>query len=300
MMLKIEHKALTNHFNDAISHLAYTSESAAPFQPFEFRVAERGEFGLMAFLQTIGLLQLQSWEQFFSQTSTLVGATPKMARTYRDLKQALHTHLVEVQVYAVGHRHPSDEGWEDRGTVLFPLLLGQTQAGDWVGLCPKFKADVTASDDRIRPTADRLTLKGGEPITMQTLKLLSQLKASIPEGALMLQAYNSCEWVAECFWQAAATPDALITDLLASTGFLKIFPFQGFSNCLTDGYRPEQLTLDEKAFYGQFTPLDRLLQSNLTNLREYIIGGYTNFHLYVIGQTAEGDWAGISTQAVWT
>jgi Nuclease A inhibitor-like protein len=299
-MLKTANKTLMIQFKEAIGNLSYTSESASPLQPFMFKMTEQREFGIEQLLRTIKLLQPQSWEQFLGQASTLAGATPKMAQSYQNWQQVLHNHLIDVQIYKVGQRHPYDEGWEDRGTVMFPVLLGQTPAGDWVGLCPKFRTDATASDDRIRPTAHRQPTKGSLPINIHTLKLISQLKAAIPEGALMLQAYNSCEWRSGCFWKAAATKDTLLTDLLESTGFLKIFPFQGFSNCLTDGYRPEQLTQAEKAFYGQFSALDRCLQDNLTNLQEYIIGGYTNFYLYVIGETVAGDRAGVSTQAVWT
>ncbi len=300
MTVKTQNKALLTQFKEAVGHLSYSSESKSPLQPFAFKVAEQGKFGIEPFLRAIGLLQPQSWEQFLNQASLLAGASPKIVRSYQNWQQVLQTHLMNVQVYTVGHRHPSDEGWDDRGTVIFPLLLGQTSTGDWVGLCPKFRTDATASDHRIRPTVDRETVKGSHPINIQTLKLISQLKAVMPDGALMLQAYNSCEWVSECFCKAASTKDILLTDLLESTGFLKIFPFQGFSNCLTDGYQPELLTPGEKAFYGQFAPLDRCLHANLTDIQEYIMGGYTNFYLYTMGKTAEGDHAGVSTQAVWS
>ena len=299
-MLITQNKAWITELQEAVGYLSYTSESEAPLQPFMFKGAEREEFGMEPFLRSIGLLQPQSWDQCLHQTAPLASSTSRIARSYHNLQQILDTYLVNVQVYAVGQRHPSDAGWEDRGTVVFLLLVGQTPTGDWVGLCPKFRSDATASDARIRPTSNRKNIKGSPPIHIHTLKLISQLKAAIPEGALMLQAYNSSEWVAECFWKAAATKDLLLIDLLESTGFLKTFPFQGFSNCLTDGYRPDQLTPEERAFYRQFAPLDRCLYANLTDLQEYIIGGYTNFHLYVVGKTAAGDRAGISTRAVWT
>jgi Nuclease A inhibitor-like protein len=299
-MLKTAPLTLPSQLQETIGPLSYTSETEAPFQAVQFRAAEREAFGVVQLLREIGLLQSQNWEQFFSQIAGLGRGTSQMMQSYQNLRQTLHHHLPEVQFYLVGQRHPSDDGWEDRGTVVFPLILGQTQTGDWVGLCPKFRADATASDDRIRPTADRAVVKDSQPIQIDTLKQIAQLKAATAKGVLMLQAYNSCEWVSEFFWKAAANPESVIADLLISTGFLKIFPFQGFSNCLTDGYRPELLTPEEKAFYAQFTTLDRLLRSELTDIQEYIIGGYTNFHLYVVGKTADGDWAGVATQAVWT
>jgi Nuclease A inhibitor-like protein len=299
MMIRTPPIALIPQLQAAAEPLLYLSESAYPLQPFTFRVTERRTFGIGPLLQTLGLLQIQTWDTCLSQICGSLGTTPRMRGAFQEIKHTLETQLTQVEVYRVGQHAPGDEGWDDRGTIVFPLLLGQSPEGDWVGLCPKFRADAMASAERIRPTIDRMMAKGADPVTISTLKIISDLKTSLVGYPLIVQSDNACKLVDEFFWKAAATKDNLLNELLQSTGFLKIFPFQGFSNSLVDGYRPEQLTPDQRRFYERFFTLDHLLRVNLTDLQEYIIGGYTHFHLAAIGQTSEGDWAGISTQAVW-
>lgn len=57
---------------------------------------------------------------------------------------------------------------------------------------------------------------------------------------------------------------------------------------------------EDPEFFQNIHPLDQLLQLNLTNLQEYVIGTYSLFHIYAIGNTQNGDYVGVSTVAVWT
>jgi Nuclease A inhibitor-like protein len=57
---------------------------------------------------------------------------------------------------------------------------------------------------------------------------------------------------------------------------------------------------EEKRYYTSLEPLDRLLVSNLSNLREYVVGCESVFYLYDVGQNSDGDWVGVSTIATWT
>ena len=50
----------------------------------------------------------------------------------------------------------------------------------------------------------------------------------------------------------------------------------------------------------KFANVAGLLEKNLSNVSDYIIGFNASFHLITIGITPGGDWMGIVTYFVWT
>lgn len=158
-----------------------------------------------------------------------------------------------------------------------------------------------------------------------TLSLASEIKEMLVGTKLFVTAYyQKHEEKTQFILRVAASKAALIADLLYANGFCGLYQFVKFSDEAELNYQGDP---EEQLQYEQFTEfydetetsedeleeqrqyewqyerlksLDQLLLSNLSNLREYVVGCISVFYLYSVGQTADGDWVGVRTTAVWT
>lgn len=87
--------------------------------------------------------------------------------------------------------------------------------------------------------------------------------------------------------EVASFKDELLYRLLGTVEFFRAYTFDEYSS-------------GEYQDCEKFHCLDEILKSNLTSLRDYIIGLNAKFFIYSIGRTMEGDWLGVSTSATWT
>ena len=87
----------------------------------------------------------------------------------------------------------------------------------------------------------------------------------------------------------------LITRLLHNSGSAKATTWQKFSD-----YHSDCTDKAEEERLIRYQNLDHLLESNLKNIKEYIMGSMAVYYVYVIGETKTDDYLGVSTIAVHT
>lgn len=146
--------------------------------------------------------------------------------------------------------------------------------------------------DSLLPIATRHT----EQVSAVTLSLATEIKKRLIGIKLFTRQFCEPHQPVERFvMRIASTKELLICDLVDAMGFARVCQFIQFSQ-EAEGYDDPE---DEER-YTSLEPLDQLLTSNLSNLREYVVGCASVFYLYDVGQTLDGDWLGVSTAAVWT
>lgn len=293
---------LLAQLQQATEGLFYDSENDFPFKTFAIEVNpntdKNEEFQLEVFLEFVEVLQPASFIElleYVSEKNNYVAyknnsiislekythfedATDiarKMGQDYQILISLLQFKLLNIKVFSVGRAPIADEDWlEEEDTEIFYMIVGETIDGNWLGLVPNIETQFSSNNSNIKPSQNSLA------VSKATLELKSQFKSATVGLVFPYETFSGShvEIVDNFLFKTAKSKDALIQKLLTATGFVTVSDFQGFG-C---------------------EYLDRLLRSHLTNLRKYVVGGYSCFHIYTVGQTQDGEWIGVSTQAVLT
>jgi hypothetical protein len=173
----------------------------------------------------------------------------------------------------------------------FRIVFGSTTSGEWIGISPRIPADFEEWNPR--GTGSPL-LPIYVPQTQITRDLLARLEPLLPD----LDFDEPNFWGGYRFKgfivRVGATRELMFSSLLDSIGFARKFPFLKFTPVVSEEDEGE----DEEVLVAT-QALDTLLQSNLSNLHTYLFGICTCYNIYAIGQTQEGDWAGVASMAVW-
>jgi hypothetical protein len=122
------------------------------------------------------------------------------------------------------------------------------------------------------------------------LELKNDIDWILTNNSLPVIQYYAKTIVQEYVIEIGATKDLLIAKLLETAGLVKATTFADFSTEY-DNIQPE--------IVDKYKNLEQLLQSNLNNLREYVIGGMAVYHIYSIGER-EGDYFGVLTIGIYT
>jgi hypothetical protein len=150
--------------------------------------------------------------------------------------------------------------------------------------------------EKLLEQAARQREKTGEA----TLSLAAEIKEYLVGMKLFTrQLYEPHQPIDHFVMRVAASKELLISNLVDAMGFSRVCQFTEFSQ-EAELYDEDEEDPEEKRYYTSLEPLDRLLVSNLSNLREYVVGCESVFYLYDVGQNSDGDWVGVSTIAIWT
>ena len=273
---------LLNAIRQASQGLRHRSEMAYPYEVFLWEVATRGAFTLEGLFQVFGHLRaialdefrngdFNSWEwlQPISNQYTL-SAAQQTIQAFRTLTEQLEPYLSNLEVYRLV---PYDQ---DLFILLF--LFGATQAGDWVGVSTKISS-VCEQQHYSLPIFRVRDMALARPENQEAITSLESAITGI-----------TFEYELECFvWEIAEQRSDMIQNLLDTT---KILTIDELEDWFFDRYEGDE-------DYEQGKTLATLVKSNLTNLRVYRLNP-TEIDVYVVGQTENGDWIGIHTQAVET
>jgi hypothetical protein len=281
----------------------YYSDAEYGFAPLIWEVDQQGEFTIENLLRTetprlpqyqlggpiIQSANLDDYLQIIHQEAQR--HNPDMAvvieRRYQKLIRLLKSSLTLLEVAEVRDLNEPN--------AKFRIIFGQTKSGEWIGIAP----DLDSEFQEMAPYGEYIN---GQPLlpihppqTEITAELLNRIEPLLED----LKFYETQPLTAiyhgmnEGFIvRLGANRELMINSLLDAIGFARTFPYKPF-------YLDAQEDNDEE-FANELKPLDLLLQSRLNNLRMYLFGLVCTYHIYVLGQTSDGDWAGVSTIGVWS
>lgn len=268
------------------------SESDYWVKPFVWDVDQQGEFTLEKFLisQTPNfsyyrsggqIMQPLTLDEYWQYSFHAVQQNPEISQQYETLRELLQTYTVNLEGAKIRTLNdPKDS---------FPILLGQTKSGEWIGISPEVYADFEQWEGGDTMTAGEPLLTPELPQTELTKELLDQLEPILPN--LLLDASPSWYLLKGFIVRVGSNRESMLTILLDNLGFARTVPFCQFA------YFDEYDEIEERETRER---LDQFLTSNLSNLRTYLLGICTCYHIYTMGQTSDGDWVGVSSIAVWT
>lgn len=268
------------------------SESDYWVKPFVWEVERQGEFTLEKFLRSETpnysyyrsggqIMQPLSVEDFWQSCLHSAQQNPGIIQQYELFRELLQTYLVHLEAAKIRTLNdPKDS---------FLILLGTTQSGEWVGISPDVYSEFQQWEGGDIITQGEPLLTPELPQTKLTKELLTQLEPILPH----LEMGEPQTWylLKGFIGRVGSNRESMLTSLLDSIGFARTVPFCQFA--YFDEY-------DEIEDIETRERLDQFLTSNLSNLRTYLFGICTCYHIYTMGQTSDGDWVGVSSIAVWS
>ena len=298
--MKPHNKELFDNLKCLTQGLVFSDDERGSLNPFVWDVSERGKLTaekLMLSNKIWGTKSLKrvTFDIFLEKVS-------KDKQTQALLK-ILQSHLADIEIYRA--YFPDD---------VFNVYIGKTGEEDWFGLCSPFDS---RGKDYSGKTSEKFIIKNVSP-TQATLNLLEELQNNYFSLTNEYAKYQR-KWIC----QYADTKDKLIEKLMDSVVFFITQEYQSMLNVAAK-YSSELRDIEKEIEYREtiyfdedtgieyeiemeppieieyppgtdYRELDDFIESTLTNLRVYTIGANSNsdFHIYVLGNTQDGDWAGV-------
>lgn len=271
----------------------YESESSCyPFKTFVWKVDEQGEFTLDKLLLAQGFMKSVAWDDFLQSVITNssnlttyltleANLTPEeISQKCQTLETMLQTQCKNIAVYKIIQFDPVSP---DQNLDNFYIIIAETHQGNWLGIAPKIGSmdNIRTDTERVQISTDFISIDSNQTLINTLENVLKGLEfATTPDTTTR-----------EFYLAFANSQEQTIYQLLDAIDFVITCSFAPFGSVAE---------YEDPEFFYNIEPLDKLLQLNLTNLREYVIGTYSLYHLYAIGNTQNGDWVGVSTAAVWS
>lgn len=290
---------LLSTLREACQGLFYTygSESDYPYQVFLWEVNQRGEFNLEKLFLAMGHLKGITLDDFYTgdintlewfqilnyrgEGSAMLKGAQEVIQGFRTLMAQLEPYLTNWQVYRLTS-NTQDEIEIDLYTYI---LIGQTAVGDWLGLSTELSSEWQA-----------VHLMGCSPIPLgrdlAIAKPENQAAIEVLESASSrIERFENIDYL-ECFvGEIAEQRDLMLKKLFDRAGFIKIAE-------LGEGFFGED-DQDNNEEHNQNQNFANLVKSNLTNFQFYRFSQVI-VHVYLVGQTEDGDWIIIHTQSTET
>ena len=263
-----------------------------PFKTFVWKVNEQGELTIDKLLIAGGFMQEIEWHDFLQAvitnssniTSDLTlepNLTPEeISQKCQILETTLRSQCKNIFVYQIVQLNPDlPNDYLDQ----FHIIIGETHDGYWLGIAPQICAD-----EDIRTDTERLDISTNFTPVASNQTLIDTLQ-SIVTGLEFATTPNTSN--REFYLTSGNSKEQTIYQLVDEINFVITSKFAPFGSVAES---------EDPQFFHSIQPLDQLLELNLTNLREYVIGSYCTYYLYTIGNTHSGDWVGVSNVAVWS
>lgn len=288
-----ETAALAAELEDIIIHLSpYLSESEYPFEVFVWDTSEQGELSVDKLLEQGGFLRRMTPNEglaMYHMSEERQAILPNVTCLW----EWLLSELTDTEFYVWMDPLDPYEHYEDMGGIA---IVGRTPEGDWLSIAPDPADSYRESYERGRnPTnTQRLPVSVSAPQYPGTIPFQQRLQQT-------LQTFN----VAGFFYPDAKPPQiykvtssdsrsAALSHLMDAIDYTATYPFVPYGEEYSA--ESEHDNEDEEDYFIAIAPLNRFLQTRLSNLQEYRIG-YEQcvYHLYSLGRLSNGDWLGVST-----
>lgn len=176
----------------------------------------------------------------------------------------------------------------------FNIILGLTKSGEWIGISPSIPVEFQEYNPTGEYTVGSSLLPVYQPQTAKNVELFTQLETLLADldyyEPNILGGFTATGFIV----RLGKTRESMFNNLLDATGFARTFPFQQFTPI------PEyEDDFDEEYMQG-YQALDAFLKSKLSNLHTYLFGIGCCYFIYAIGETEDGDFAGVTSLAVWS
>jgi hypothetical protein len=270
-----------------------------PIHPFFWELETQGELNIENLFKTAtpdfneyregGQIMrngnLQAYWQFV--LSEAQKQSPEALQKYQTLINLMQSQLANLELLKIRTLHdPSDS---------FHVIAGTTASGEWVGICANILID--SDDDYQGIDCYEMGINNSEQIFNSKYQPQNEATANFVDRVQQIsQDLEFFELEQSSFdtnkgWrvQGGATRATAIHNLLECIGFARTFP-------ACKMLREER---EQEDYERPYFVLEELLEQNLSNLRTYIFGIMSSYVLYIIGQTSSGDWAGVTSLAVW-
>ena len=258
-------------------HHRYNSEGFSDYNIFLWDTASRGDFALEKFLEAVGfLVEVDSIDilenKFHIQEFSCILQKIKPSQ----IKNR------EYFYFEIG-------GLFDYEPI--PVLIGNTQAGDWIGICPLFDIE-RGGEEEIGRMQDNASNK------IEYAPLISALKQ-----LETVEIFNEqFDWTLEGIaWEIAETKNNLLHNLLKSSNMMRFFSDyegafgrEGFFG-ENDDYQNESYPEREEAIKR----LSNIIKTRLGDIKIYWLSD-VEVDVYIIGKIDSGDWIGINTKLIQT
>ena len=255
----------------------YNSEGSSDYYIFLWDTALRGDFTLEKFLKAAGfLVEVDSIDLLEGKFNI-----EEFSFILQDIKQ----YIVNREYFNL-----EVDGRFDFGPI--PVLIGNTQAGDWIGICPIFDID-RYDDEEIGRIQDNASRK------IEYKPLISGLK-NLEDVEIFSEKldYTFLEGIA---WEIAETRNNLIHNLLKSSNMMRFFSDyeQAFGKEGFFGENDDYQNEDSLERQETNKKLSNIIKTRFNDIKIYWLSD-VEVDVYIIGKIETGDWIGINTKLIQT
>ena len=277
--------------------------------PFVWDVSEQGEFNVMNLSRANGWLQLtdadatiKNWQEmeylkYFPDFSLDANEKTTRENKIANLFQLLSANVRQMQSFILKGGSYPDTDASPR------LVIGQTEDGDWIGVCPTVYKETHIPQKQIErsPLPEVLS---GRPLGNNTLDLISRLEAIISElGIIDVSGAFGGEYGYSYSHQmtvvAAKTKELVFEKALQLSRTLEINEFHSF---YPDNKKFYELYCDDynraKELFLRYDTIHQFMKQSFEKILMYRFSFWDLEHIYVIGQTPLGNWAGLHLRSV--
>jgi hypothetical protein len=275
--------------NLSSSYAGIASDGDEPFHAFAWSTAQQGYFNFSQLLKSIGFLKTidtntlaREWQLKTMYHSQAQGIIPD----FPDLVNILESRLKNLQAYQLKTYinetcTPTIDDFD--GFEACEFIAGETDDGDWLGICPSFPKPYTVH-------YGQMILRNKHMLSQSTIILKQQIEPFLQKMQPPIIRYEA-EVSSGLTFQSAGNEDELIEILLEESCILESWEFKKFLK------NKENLDVDEEY---SFVELEEFVKTYFRSPRLYVLGNWAVFRLYLVGQIENGDWLGIVTAASWT
>ena len=270
--LLIELRNLTRGF-----HHWYNSEGSSYYDIFLWDTASRGDFTLEKFLEAAGfLVEVDSIDLLEGKFDI-----EEFSFILQDIKQYIvNREYFYLKVGGIFDYEP------------IPVLIGNTEVGDWIGICPVFDIGIFGEEE-----IGRIQDNASNKIEYQPLKSALQ-KFETVEIFEEKSDYPLLEGVA---WEIAETRNNLLHNLLKSSYMMRFFSdyerafgregFFGENDDYQNEDSPQRQETNKK--------LSNIIKTRFNDIKIYWLSD-VEVDVYIVGKINTGDWIGINTKLIQT
>lgn len=294
--------------------LLFYSESEHSFETFTWEIDKQGSFNLTDFLLDTGFIKTITEEEFLNlikpadisvDDDTIEDFASEEARP-EQIKVFQQIQLYQKQVLALLKSQFQTveifrfEIWEQYNPIVyeaFDFVIAKLSNSNWLGFIPLIDGMSSYLKYGHFPWIPGEIIPLSEPKNIQpkTLELKKQVREILGNNQFPAIQYYGKGTTKEFIVEVAETKNSLISRLLHNSGAAKATTWEKFSD-----YHSDCTDKAEEERLVRYQNLDCLLESNLKNIKEYVMGSMAVYYVYVVGETMSGDYLGISTIAVHT
>lgn len=276
-----------------IEGLLFASDDFYPFKVF-FRDANLGEFTVGSLLQSIGYLNLVSFEQFHRD---IFSNLPDIAQKYEEIANLMRSSLSCFEIYQIKTEDLAFQNSFYPGISSFYIIVGKTEYGNYLALSTKLNPYVGRNFDPsllvAKEVVDDPELALLNSLLLQTLEnytFLEELDEPILRDRGLLEQLNPLDSTLYPF-------DSFISEFATQKGALLDLLLDSIGLVETTVLDERLIMVDNQSYFERMSALFKLLSQNLMSIRVYRIGVIQN-DIYILGIDNNNNFVGVSTISI--